>query len=545
MTADRGEGPRVEPYSGVGPSSGPGPVHPSTEKTAILVVHGIGQQRPFETLDAFARGLVDHFRDRGPGLRPRRIQHAGWTEVALEVAFDRPATPRGLRRLHLFEYYWAPHTQRLVSDRAVLAWLLRTGLTPLRYLSQNIQAEREALRHLQAAGPEVRGGPRGIARVVLKEVRRALFYYVPALLIVLAALLAMVTFPAAAWRTWDRVGPVIRSARPQGPEDILALAAAAVLVAWGLALLWFVAGTALRVARRGGQNIDRVADRFLLWTLLATLAVWIVAALGLPRIWPRLATSLGAISAMAASLAGQLWPFAVLAVVLLGLRYALRHYLGDVAVYVTADDKAEHFAARSRILAECTDALKRLLTSAERYDRVLLVGHSLGSVIAYDAVNRLLNETWARPHSPGSPTSPTRTQCDVLAGLVTFGSPLDKVYYFFRTRVAAPQAVRAQILSFLFGFRRGRSFRSYGPYTFSYGSSDPVPPEPDPSAFPVVGGEFRWVNVWSRSDPISGFLDHYVLDPADQLGVRGVPLVAHVQYWGNPELYRFIAERLL
>ncbi len=33
----------------------------SMHKTAILVIHGIGQQDPYETNDHFARGLVDHF----------------------------------------------------------------------------------------------------------------------------------------------------------------------------------------------------------------------------------------------------------------------------------------------------------------------------------------------------------------------------------------------------------------------------------------------------------------------------------------------------
>jgi len=34
-----------------------------TFKTAILVIHGIGEQDPYETMDSFARGLTDYFRE--------------------------------------------------------------------------------------------------------------------------------------------------------------------------------------------------------------------------------------------------------------------------------------------------------------------------------------------------------------------------------------------------------------------------------------------------------------------------------------------------
>jgi hypothetical protein len=47
-------------------------------------------------------------------------------------------------------------------------------------------------------------------------------------------------------------------------------------------------------------------------------------------------------------------------------------------------------------------------------------------------------------------------------------------------------------------------------------------------------------------DPVSGFLDHYLIDRGDQrhrwYGVWGA---AHVAYWRDPKVYRFIAERLL
>ena len=31
-------------------------------RTAFLVIHGIGEQNPFETLDSFARGVISHLK---------------------------------------------------------------------------------------------------------------------------------------------------------------------------------------------------------------------------------------------------------------------------------------------------------------------------------------------------------------------------------------------------------------------------------------------------------------------------------------------------
>src|SRR5713226_7013446 len=120
----------------------------NTTNTAILVIHGIGEQNPYETLDSFARGFAHYFQAQAAAakqplkltLRPERISHKDWTEVAVHLEFDPPVTPRGLRRLSLFEFYWAPYTEGKVTYRGVLSWLARTTLTPLRFLSDNLQA---------------------------------------------------------------------------------------------------------------------------------------------------------------------------------------------------------------------------------------------------------------------------------------------------------------------------------------------------------------------------------------------------------------------
>jgi hypothetical protein len=114
-----------------------------TGKTAILVIHGIGEQNPYETLDSFAQGFALYFNKLNPKnkaqLHPERLRHKDWTQVCVHLEFEKDATPNGLRQLSLFEFYWAPYTEGKMTYRGVLGWLARTSLTPLRYLTDNLQ----------------------------------------------------------------------------------------------------------------------------------------------------------------------------------------------------------------------------------------------------------------------------------------------------------------------------------------------------------------------------------------------------------------------
>jgi hypothetical protein len=65
---------------------------------------------------------------------------------------------------------------------------------------------------------------------------------------------------------------------------------------------------------------------------------------------------------------------------------------------------------------------------------------------------------------------------------------------------------------------------------------------------------FRWVNIWSPMDIISGELNYYDY-PSEAKGNpnhvanmvdpdASTPLVAHVQYWNNPMLAKQIHEQV-
>ena len=52
--------------------------------------------------------------------------------------------------------------------------------------------------------------------------------------------------------------------------------------------------------------------------------------------------------------------------------------------------------------------------------------------------------------------------------------------------------------------------------------------------------EFRWLNVYSRSDFVSGRLDFYRVDRQEHRGYWN-PLTAHLAYWNDPKFYGLAA----
>jgi hypothetical protein len=124
------------------------------------------------------------------------------------------------------------------------------------------------------------------------------------------------------------------------------------------------------------------------------------------------------------------------------------------------------------------------------------------------------------------------SQLQKLRGLLTFGSPLDKIYYFFREHVKEDQAIRAQILSMLHFFRKVRSRRNYKPYDFTYTSCQL--------------DELVWVNAYAFMDPVGARLKFYKLEPEDQKRFwYWIPGLAHLSYWGDPNFYSYFGEKLL
>src|SRR5581483_10564293 len=158
----------------------------------ILVIHGIGKENPYGTLDAFARGLYGCFETAGPvgydmatewkerGSDPSHKQQS-WTQAQIRFA------PRGnscaeranAPRITIAEYYWSPATKGRLKDLDVLTWLIRTGLEPFRYLGDNIQAMLQTAQ-AQTRTRTSRAYEGGV--IVAREFFRIGFLYFPLLL---------------------------------------------------------------------------------------------------------------------------------------------------------------------------------------------------------------------------------------------------------------------------------------------------------------------------------------------------------------------------
>lgn len=86
-------------------------------------------------------------------------------------------------------------------------------------------------------------------------------------------------------------------------------------------------------------------------------------------------------------------PFALVpllvAAIGLGLRYSALSYLGDAARYLSPNP--QNVVVREQIRADGVELLRALHKKGD-YDRIIVVGHSLGSVIAYDIVGYLWHE---------------------------------------------------------------------------------------------------------------------------------------------------------
>jgi hypothetical protein len=215
---------------------------------------------------------------------------------------------------------------------------------------------------------------------------------------------------------------------------------------------------------------------------------------------------------------------ALLAIYCWLIYYVMVEYVGDVVIYVSSYkvnrfEKVRHqiqdavFRVVRQIYSAKDDQARRL------YDKVVIVGHSLGTVIAYDMLNAAISWDMAEQ----------RNTMDVVgrtSALITFGSPLDKTAFLFRTQVSGPQFLREALAA------------QRQPLILNYKNFRPL-------------DTFKWTNIYSHMDIVSGCLKYYdateKVDPSpDEQAPNPVknvkdwgawiPVYAHVQYWQDQKL---------
>lgn len=468
----------------------------SKPRAALLLVHGIGEQRPYETLDAFARGLVRAHARSGPlRLTPRNVEWADGTGTCLRI--------EGLasfEHLDVVELHWSGLAHGKIGALGVLSWLVRTGVAPLDFAHQL---------------PLLRGdGHPGHAAV--REALNVLMLLTVASLALMGILWVASLVPTAARFGWAVVETVTLG-RLAAFVAVFAPASTAVALGTGIVRSW---GRARAIGRRHdgawrGASFGRLAS--LAPALAASAVAALLLAVGLAWLLrDPLATWWWELEDAARLLEQGRLGLAL--VVSAGAWIASRwitDYLGDLVLYVTADDRAVRSETRRRIKRAAGDRLRELLEGP--WEQVFVAGHSLGSVIAYDCLNDLVRDLRADAIS--------QSAAGRLQGLLTFGSPLDKVHTLFRERVRDEQAVRAQLLSFLHALRKRPSLRDDGPFRFA------------PYDVPLEG--FIWLNVSTPLDFVSDHLRHYRVDVQRTLRARN-PLSAHAAYWRSDDFFAWV-----
>lgn len=416
--------------------------------TAVLVFHGIGEEVRFETLSRAASLILTEAKERdatGVSVVVRSVpkdDKAAQLEVRSELSWTEADGAE--RRVHVYEVYWAPLTMGQVSYSETVSFLAASGWNGLR-------------------GTVFSGNAGSFWRWLFGDFRelKTTAGTLPLLVVLMgiigfiAAMIAMAASAAAG------------ALKYAGSGDKAGIVNALNFIYNQIAIPW--------------NWIVKFAGRFIGgpgWALHMTLSS------SLPRAfwWQWLLVFLF----WAALIAFAFW-----------LRDVLTQYAGSLVAYLSPYKDSKFEKLRTSIQQVGLDGANLIYEGYKlpskwipKYDKVVILGHSLGSVIAYDTLNAMINIEAAR-NQQGDPNPAV----DRTRALITFGSPLDKTAFLFRVqldveshsldeegslRETMVSAVQPLIADYQYRFKPGR-----------------VPEGP------------KWINLWSRMDIISGHLDYY------------------------------------
>lgn len=214
----------------------------------------------------------------------------------------------------------------------------------------------------------------------------------------------------------------------------------------------------------------------------------------------------------------------LIVLVLWGLSWFLRNYVGDLYFWTTYQETSTKHAKREAILAYCSAYLAHVLLD-EDCERVVLVAHSMGTTVAHDTLLRLARSEPPRD-AEGQPGQPL--PLGKIQHFVTLASVIDKVYYLFETVISQSYRYN-RIVEALRG--------DLGTFPFSEGHAQTP--------------RIHWVNFWDRADVASSrlytpanhkFKPEHVVDNYEVAGMCFPdPVSAHLDYTQNPVVLRVIA----
>jgi len=560
------------------------------KRIAIFVAHGMGQQIPFETLDAIAESLraydakLTGRRDK-PTSNTIKAGPEQWLQrIELRLkSIDNPI------EAHVYEGYWAPLTEGRITLRQVTGFLSGAGSNGLkiarktfrRWLMGEYQVFPTPIRivlYLLVALATVASLVALNSTIVTVAATRTLFSQTPwwltdglfadltttfnavvTTMIVFAASLAIshyirrMKLPVMIRKIWGWLSVVafyltvlaiilagvsvvsllflhIRGGVADDAELWQRFASKdwidrfnAAFDSWALRLVLIVAMLILllRLLSVIRGFVRDLAEPHGRWLTVAVAAAFSLLVAAVIYVVNRFFGILQGGAGIMAAQRGIAWPLLVAASAF--IRLVLVQYLGDVAIYVMPykvdafNDLRKEIKEAVYKVAHAVYALKDQSGTRPAYDRVIVLGHSLGSVIAYDALNRLIHEDRVA-------TSADALQVvDRTPLFLTFGSPLDKTAFIFGAQGHGTTEARESLAA------------SVQPLIQSYDYR----PE-------------NWINIYSPWDIISGYLDLYDLPRAtDPRRVKNIKdpeattlLMAHTEYWNDGLLVRTLYDAL-
>ena len=517
--------PLTSPAHGSPAPASPTPGAHLPPRVAILVAHGMGQQVKFETLDLLTTALRREARRRGdaePDVAVRMVRFDDDSIARAELTL-RDAQG-GERELHCYEAYWAPLTEGQISARQTLAFLAESGWAGM------VRSFKRCFHRFMFGREQ---------RLPVGPIAGLAFFATLAVMLALTAL----TIDVGA----VMISRLVHSGPNAWPEprlfvdltmDVLVFFASLALAGAGVGL----AALARRRSRTGALRVPPGALTTLGWTLVWTafplvlgcgaLAAWQVFAHRCPGVehpfwcaWRPFSTAAEMLanacpSWLMTTLAMGLW--ASLLAVSLPARAFIIQLAGDVAIYVSSHrinrfrQTREEIQAASLKVARCVFEWIEPGESTPHYDRVIIAGHSLGSVIAYDALNAMLREDEL---DAGALDVAGRTSM-----FVTFGSPLDKTAFLFRNQRDEKSDVREALAAAVQPLIRDYAFRPR-----------------------------RWINLWSPNDWVGSELAYYDDTSGAGDGKRienlvdpeaTTPLLAHNEHWDGTLLGRTLFDEV-
>jgi hypothetical protein len=412
-----------------------------SENTALLIVHGIGNQMPLETLDQFGRGLVSQYRAKfgeGFGISHEIVVKQGdgddkWFDNVLRLRKKDSSW-----FIDLYEYYWADYTQDKASWKEMSQWLEGVVNGAGTFYQRNA-----------AIGKEYHD--------------RSIFF---------------------------------------GSD--------------------------------GKFNLGKYR-----WFLFSVGRIFLV----LDGLYRGLLWLIGRIP-FCGSIASSLFKSYAD-----GKMHDLVNVISEVCIYNVVDPKSKWYRIRRAILDGAVNAVRYMIERSNEsgdlyYSSVIVCGHSLGTQIAYDAINKidlLVNEGLIKHYDrDGVLMTARRTPiARQLRGFVTFGSPLDKVAFFLRENVPDADYIWQQFLD---------NYHHFKMHNLDF--------ENDPSSNPQylkascnlrsLLNSVQWRNYYDHKDYVSGSLDYYWgLTNVDCHFEAGRFGFTHSYYWDCSDFYGDIITHFL